>query len=75
MAVVAEVISEGKVAVFAEVMSEGKVAVIGVVSLPSFGLFAAGILSEEIGYPDVERKQGLGRRLRRRIKLSQVKSV
>lgn len=31
--------------VMAEVISEGKVAEIGVVSLPSFGLLAAGILA------------------------------
>jgi hypothetical protein len=41
VAVVAEVISEGKVA---EWTSEGKFAVTGVVSLPSFGLFAAGMM-------------------------------
>lgn len=32
--------------VMAEVISEGKLAEIGVVSLPSFGLFAAGILTK-----------------------------
>jgi hypothetical protein len=37
VAVVAEVISDGKVA---EWISEGKVAVTGVVSFPSFGLLA-----------------------------------
>lgn len=56
VAEVAEVISDGNVAVFAEVMSEGNVAVTGVVSLPSFGLFAAGMLAKDLRRRGAEEK-------------------
>jgi hypothetical protein len=42
--------------VIAEVISEGKLAEIGVVSLPSTGLFAAGILAEVLQIAQVSMR-------------------